>query len=112
MTVFLRAAGSYFPPVFPVTNLILFGRPVDAVLFQFSVKRLGKARLGKTNHFCAFQSKMLFQIFRLIMLDDGVMRELGENFRPAIFRDVRRDQDKVQFAFAAQQRFASGEQNA
>src|SRR6266481_8057570 len=77
VTVFLRAAGSYFPPVFPVTNLILFGRPVDAVLFQFSVKRLGKARLGKTNHFCAFQSKMLFQMFRLIMLDDGVMRELG-----------------------------------
>src|SRR5260370_12472603 len=46
------------------------------------------------------------------MLDDGVMRELGEDFYAGIFRDVCGDQDKVQFAFAAQQSFASGEQNA
>jgi hypothetical protein len=82
------------------------------VRFQLSVKRLGKARLSEPDNFCAFQSKVLFQIFRLVMLDDGIMRERGENFRPAIFRDVRGDQDKVQLAFAAQQRFASGEQNA
>ena len=82
------------------------------MLLQFSVKRLGKARLGKPNHFCAFQSKVLFQIFRLIMLDDGVMRELGENFRPAIFRDVCGDQDKVQFAFSPEQGFASGDKIA
>src|SRR5882672_9109740 len=92
-------------------GLTSFRRLVDTVLFELSVKRLGKARLGKPNHFCAFQSKMLFQVFRLIMLDDGVMREGGENFRSAIFRDVCGDQDKVQLAFAAQQRFASGEQN-
>src|SRR5882757_1630436 len=91
-------------------GLTSFRRLVDTVLFELSVKRLGKARLGKPNHFCAFQSKMLFQIFRLIMLDDGVMRKLGQNLSPAILRDVCRDQDKVQLAFAAQQRFASCEQ--
>ena len=92
--------------------LTLFRRPVDAVLFQLSVKRLGKAGLGEPDNLCAFQSKMLIQIFRSIMLDDGVVREIGENFCEAIFRDVGGDQDKVQFAFAAQQRFASGDQIA
>ena len=88
----------------PPARLGPFRRPVDAVLFQLTVKRLGKAGLGEADNFCAFQSKVLFQIFRLIMLHDGVMREIGENFRSAIFRDVGGDQDKVQFAFAAQQK--------
>src|SRR2546426_2304118 len=73
-------------------------RLVDPMLFKFRVKRLRQARLRKSDNFCAFQSEVLFQILSLIMLHDGVMGEFGENFRPAVFRDVSGDQDKVQFA--------------
>src|SRR5206468_3199300 len=85
---------------------------VDAMLFQFCVKRLRKARLRKPNNFCAFQSEIFFQILSLIMLDDGVMSEFGKDFCPAAFRDVSCDEDKVQFAFAAEQSVASSQQVA
>src|SRR2546427_10432834 len=46
------------------------------------------------------------------MLYDRVMSKFGEDFRPAVFRDVRGDQDKVQFAFTALQSVASDQQVA
>ena len=76
-------------------------RLVDPILFQFGIKRLGEARLGKPNDFCAFQPKVTFQIMRLIMLHDRIMSIVREDFVPAVLRDVGRDQHKVQFALAS-----------
>ena len=80
------------------------------MLFQFSVKRLRKARLRKSDRFCAFETEVFFQIFRLVMLHDGVMSEFGEDFGAAVIRDVSGDEDEVQFAFAAEQGVTSGQQ--
>jgi hypothetical protein len=87
-------------------------RFVDAVLFEFGVKRLGKAGFRKSHNLRPLQSEVFFQVLGLIMLHDGVVSEFGEDFRPAVFRDVGGDQDKVQFAFAALQSVASDQQDA
>src|SRR6185437_13572138 len=47
-----------------------------------------------------------------IFLHDGIMRKVRENFLTASFRNIRRDQHKVQFALAAPQCVAADQQRA
>ena len=87
-------------------------RLVDPMLLQFGVDRLREAGFLETNHLRASDPKKLLQIRRDVILHNRVMREVSQNLRPAIFRNVASDQDEVQFAFAAPQGLAPGEENA
>lgn len=55
------------------------------MLFQLSVNRLREARLGETYHLRALNIEKLFQVGLGVMLDNGVMHELIQNLRAAVF---------------------------
>ena len=87
-------------------------RLVDPMPLQFCVDRLREAGFLETNHFRASDPKKLLQIRLDVMLHNRVMREVSQNLRSAIFRNVASDQYEVQFAFAAPQRLAPDEEIA
>ena len=82
------------------------------MLFQFRIEGLGEAGLCESDHFRAVQSKIFLQILSAVMLHNRVMGEFGQDFGPAAFRKVGRDQHKVQFAFVTLQGVASEQQVA
>src|SRR5258708_7338924 len=87
-------------------------RFLDAILLKLGIARLRQAGLRKTYHFGSFEPKKSSEIRRGVVLHDRVVREVRQNFGAAAFRQVVRDQNKVQFALAAQECLASDQQNA
>jgi hypothetical protein len=85
---------------------------IDSVLFQFSVDRLREAGLLESNRLCAFDSEMFLQISRRVMLHNGVMCKVGEDFSQAVFRNIRGDEDEMKFALAPAQVFPAHDQAA
>jgi hypothetical protein len=82
------------------------------MFFELGVNRLRESPLLEAHNAGAFHSEKFLQIFARVMLHDGVMRELLQNFRAAVFRQVVRDEDEVKFALAASQRVAADHENA
>jgi len=76
------------------------------VLLQFGVNGLREARLRKANRFRAFDSEILFQVLRPVMLHHRVMLEVHQYLRADGFRDVFGDQHEMQLALVSPERIA------
>jgi len=85
---------------------------IDPRVFHLGVNRLRELGFGEANNLRAFYAKECVELGRSIFLDDGVVREIGEDFRATAFGEVGGDEHEMQFAFAAAERVAADQQNA
>jgi len=87
-------------------------RLVQAMLFESGVNGLGETGFLEPDDFGSFQAEESFEFVGAVMLDHGIMFELGKNFLPAIVGEVVRDENEMEFAFAASERVAADEEDA
>ena len=83
---------------------------IDAVLPHFRINRLSEAGFLETNYLGRLDSEMFFEVGRVVMLHDWIMRKSGEDLSPAFFRDVGRDKNEMEPASAAAQSLTSDDE--
>ena len=82
------------------------------MLFESGVNGLGETGFLEPDDFGSFQAEESFEFVGAVMLHHGIMFELGENFLSTVVGEVVRDENEMEFAFAAPQCIAADEEDA
>src|ERR1035438_7642510 len=87
-------------------------RPVDAIRLECGVDGLRKAGFGEADGFRTFDVEKNFKVRRREMLHDRIVREIFQHLFAAGLRNVRGDEDEMQFAFVRAQRITANQQSS
>src|SRR5688572_20162610 len=93
-------------------RLRLLHRLINPVLLEFRINGLSQPGLCKADHLRTANVEELLQFRCGVMLHDRVMREVSQDLLPAVFGNVRSDENEMQLALAARQRIATDDQAA